>query len=247
MSVKQAANVLELLEYFAKERRPATLSEIASGLGWPRSSTFNLLGTLMEMGYLYEPRSKGGYYPTPRWLMLAQAISDAEPVPEAAYALVAELAQETGETTALAGSAGASLVFLHVVESPSLIRYFARVGGRLPIHATATGRAILSQYTAEEREALYRKIRFEKYARNTLTSIEEIEAEIRRSMQRGWFQSSSEYTPDLCGCAVPLPIGPRRLSLLVAGPEFRCFDHLPKIAQTIHRAIERYRPLFGEG
>ena len=34
-------------------------------------------------------------------------------------------------------------------------------------------------------EALYRKIRFEKYARNTLTSIEDIEAEIRRSTQRG--------------------------------------------------------------
>lgn len=247
MSVKQAANVLELLEYFAKERRPATLSEIAADLGWPRSSTFNLLGTLLEMGYLYEPRAKGGYYPTPRWLMLSQAVAEAEPVPEVACALVAELARETGETTALAGPAGTSLVFLHVVESPSLIRYLARVGGRLPIHATATGRAILSQYTLEEREALYRKIRFEKYARNTLTSIEDIEAEIRRSAQRGWFRSSSEFTPDLCGAAVPLPVGPRRFSLLVAGPEFRCMEKLPKIAETIQRAVERYGRLISDG
>ncbi|WP_164107897.1 helix-turn-helix domain-containing protein, partial [Serratia marcescens] len=45
MFVRQAANVLEILEYFAKRKKPATLSEVADDLGWPRSSTFNLLGT----------------------------------------------------------------------------------------------------------------------------------------------------------------------------------------------------------
>jgi IclR family acetate operon transcriptional repressor len=243
MSVKQAANVLELLEYFARERRPATLSEIAGDLGWPRSSTFNLLGTLIDMGYLYEPRTRGGYYPTPRWLMLAQQVAEAEPLPEAILAMVTEIAQETGETTAIAGPAGTSLVFLHVVESPSAIRYFAHVGGRLPIHATATGRAILSQYTGDERQALYRKIRFEKYARNTLTSIDEVEAEIRRAHQRGFFISRSEFTPDLCGVAITLPLAARRLALLVAGPEFRCADHLHRIAETMKRALHRYEPL----
>ena len=48
MLVKQAANVLELMEYFARRRRPATLAEIADDLGWPRSSTFNLVGTIAE-------------------------------------------------------------------------------------------------------------------------------------------------------------------------------------------------------
>ena len=67
MIVRQAANVLEILEYFARTKRPATLAELASHFGWPRSSTFNLLTTLTEKGYLYEPRPRAGYYPTPRW------------------------------------------------------------------------------------------------------------------------------------------------------------------------------------
>jgi DNA-binding IclR family transcriptional regulator len=66
MIVRQAANVLDILEYFARTKKPATLAELADHFGWPRSSTFNLLTTLSEKGYLYEPRPRAGNYPTPR-------------------------------------------------------------------------------------------------------------------------------------------------------------------------------------
>lgn len=243
MFVKQAANVLDVLEYFARRKRPATLSEMADDLGWPRSSTFNLIGTLLEKGYLYEPRARGGYYPTPRWLTQSQTVADAEPLPDAAHALVAEVAQETGETTAIGAPAGTSIVFIHVVESSAIIRYFAQVGGRLPIHATSTGRAILSQYSRDERFALYRKIKFVKHARNTLTSIDEVEAEIRRSQQRGWFQSVSDYSADLCGVALPLPVSSRRLAIVCAGPEFRCVARIEDLAQSMTRAVARFKEL----
>ncbi|GGF69043.1 transcriptional regulator [Azorhizobium oxalatiphilum] len=246
MAVKQAQNVLEILEYFAKRKRPASLSELADDLGWPRSSTFNLINTLIDKGYLYEPKARGGYYPTPRWQVMSNAVADAEPLPEAIASLVSEVAEETGETTAIGGPAGTSLIFIHVVESTSPIRYFAQIGHKLPIHATSTGRAVLSQYSRDERYALYRKIKFVKYARNTLTSIEEVEAEIRRSEQRGWFQSISDYSQDLCGVALPLPLGARRLAMVVAGPEFRCVQRIEAMADISRRAISRFRPLLDE-
>src|SRR3546814_5062662 len=59
MIVRQAANALEILEYFARRLKPATPAEIAEDLGWPRSSTFKLVGTLASKGYLYEPRARG--------------------------------------------------------------------------------------------------------------------------------------------------------------------------------------------
>ncbi|HVK81017.1 MAG TPA: helix-turn-helix domain-containing protein, partial [Verrucomicrobiae bacterium] len=63
MLVRQAANVLDLLDYFARRLKPATLAEIADEVGWPRSSTFNLVTTLADKGFLYEPRAREGYYP----------------------------------------------------------------------------------------------------------------------------------------------------------------------------------------
>jgi DNA-binding IclR family transcriptional regulator len=158
MLVRQAANVLELMEYFARRKRPATLAEISDDLGWPRSSTFNLVGTIADKGWLYEPRARNGYYPSPRWLMLARAVADAEPLPDAAHALVTEIADQTGETTGVAALAGTSAIFLDVVESTHSVRYFAQIGDRVPVHASSVGRAILEQHSPEERKAIYRKV-----------------------------------------------------------------------------------------
>ena len=240
MFVRQAANVLEILEYFAKRKTPATLSEVADDLGWPRSSTFNLLSTLTDKGFLYEPASRSRYYPSPRWLALAQTIAAAEPLPEAVHTLMAEVAAETGETTAIGAPAGISAVFIDVEESASPIRYFATVGHRLPIHASSTGRAILAQYSREERDQVYRKIVFQQYSPTTPASIEAVEAELRRSAERGWHQSLADYSPDLAGVAVPLPLPARRLSLVVAGPMFRCRDRIPEIAGILQSAVRRF-------
>ena len=240
MSVQQAAKVLELLEFFARTRRPATLAELSGALGWPRSSTFSLMQSLAERGYLYEPRARGGYYPSPRWLSLVQRVADAEPIPETLTTLVTELSAETGETVAIGGPAGTNAVFLVVQESSAAIRYYAAVGNRLPIHATATGRALLSQYGRAERMALYRRVTFHQYSPVTPLSIEAVEAALREAAGRGWHESHGDHAPDLTGVAVPLPLGERRLSLVVAGPEFRMIGRLPEIAATIRRTLLRY-------
>ncbi|NYZ14566.1 IclR family transcriptional regulator [Azospirillum sp. RWY-5-1] len=237
MSVRQAANVLELLEYFSQRRRPATLAEIADDLGWPRSSTFNLIGTIVEKGYLYEPRPRAGYYPTPRWLKLVQTITDAEPLPEAAHRLVVEIAAETGETTAIAALSGVSAMFLDVAESTHSVRYHAQIGDRVPAHASSAGRAILAQLAPEARQALYRKLAFERYSETTPMTVDAIESELRLAEERGYHQSHSEYIPDLAGVSFPLRIGDRRLSVVVAGPVSRCLDRRPRIAQTMRSAI----------
>ncbi len=237
MQVKQAANVLELMEYFARRKRPATMAEISDDLGWPRSSTFNLVGTMAEKGWLYEPRTRGGYYPSPRWLKLARIVAEAEPLPEAVHAVVLRIADETGETTAVGTMAGTSAIFIDVIESKHSVRYFAEVGERVPIHASSAGRAILAQYAPDERQAIYRRLRFEQYSDTTPMTAERIEHELREAEARGYHQSSSEFIPDLAGVALPLPLNGRRLSVVVAGPTSRCLDRRPQTAAIIQRVL----------
>jgi len=241
MLVKQAANVLELMEYFARRRRPATLAEIADDLGWPRSSTFNLVSTIAEKGWLYVPRARGGYYPTPRWLTLARTVADAEPLPEAVHALAAEIADRTGETTAIGALAGTFVIFLDVIESTQSVRYFAQIGDRVPVYASSVGRAILAQLSADERRAIYRKIKFEGFSGTTPMSAEVLESELRAAEERGFHQSSSEYIADLAGVSLSLPIGPRQLSIVVAGPTSRCLERRPITAATMKEAILHFQ------
>lgn len=241
MLVRQAANVLELMEYFARRKRPATLAEISDDLGWPRSSTFNLVGTIADKGWLYEPRARNGYYPSPRWLTLARTVAEAEPLPDAAHALVLEIADKTGETTAIAALAGTNAIFLDVVESSHSVRYFAQIGDRVPVYASSVGRAILAQQTPEERRAIYRKIKFESFSNTTPCSVEAIETSLNEAVERGYHQSSSEYIPDLAGVAVPLPLNHRPLSLVVAGPTSRCLNRRPETAAAILASVERFK------
>ena len=240
MTVKQAANVLDLFEFFARTRRPATLSEIAQTFGWPRSSTFNLVGTLVERGFLYEPKTRGGYYPTPRWLSMAETIASAEPLPESLHGLLVDLARTSGETAHVAAAAGLSVVFVDVVESQSDIRYFATIGKRIPIQAAATGRAILAQYSPAARTAILKKVRYERYQPSSPMSAEEVETEIVASMARGWFQSQTEFTPDVMGVGVPLPIAGRRLSIAVGGPTFRLAPRLPEMGAMLRETVSCY-------
>lgn len=240
MLVRQAANVLELMEYFAARKRPATLAEIAEAMDWPKSSTFNLVGTLADRGYLYETRARAGYYPSPRWMAMARSISEAEPLPDFVLELAAEIARATGETTAIGVAAGTSVIFLHVVESHQPIRYFAQVGTQVPIHASSAGRAILAQMQPSERRALYRRIRFERYSATSPMDAATIEAELRLASERGYHQSDSEFIADLAGVALPLPVASRQLSIVVAGPVSRCLESRPRTAALMTSIIRTF-------
>lgn len=239
MPVKQAANVVDLLAYFADQRRPATLAEIARHFGWPRSSTFNLLATLTGRGLLYEPQARGGYYPAPALASMVQRIERAQPLPPELPQLLQTLADQTGETAVLAGTSGANALFIAAVESPQAVRYSAAPGKLIPLHVTATGRALLSQMTPGERQAVLRKASFERYTPTTLMSAASVEREIARSLARGWFEGNAEFTRDLGGVAMPLALPDRHLAVLVAGPMFRVGDRIEALARLMKQRIKQ--------
>lgn len=237
MLVRQAANVLDILEYFATHKRVATLAEISRDLGLPRSSAFNLISTLVERGFLYEPKIREGFYPTPRWLSLAQEIAGAEPLPEALLDLIKDLAEKTGETVWIAAPSGQHAVFLEVIESHASVRYTAEVGTRVPMHATASGQAIISQLPPSQQASILRKAVFIQYGPGTPMSIEAVESSIRQSLNRGWFVSASAYSRDLGGISLPIVLGERVFAITVAGPWFRVGEKLHDFAREMHRAV----------
>lgn len=240
MLVKQILYAFQILELFAERKHPATLSEISDHFGWPRSSTFNLIETLSKSGLLFEPKYRAGYYPTRRLLDLARTIVADGPISDRLRDMVTHVAQVTGETAALAALSGLNAIFLEVVESSSPIRYFTHVGERVPLHATSAGRAILSVIPPKERAALLRKLDYVRFAPDSLMSAEEVEAEIKKSVERGWFLNSNGFVPDLLGVAMPLPLPDRQLCLLVAGPVFRVGDRLDELVAALRSEIDQY-------
>lgn len=239
MDIKQVVNLFELIEFFAASQRPATLAEISKHFQWPRSSTFNLVTTLVGRGYLYEPRSREGYYPTTRWRKIVNRIDEGAPLP-GIHELLESLAQEFEETVVLGALSGQRVVFLDVVESQHAVRYTASVGKTIPLALTATGRALLSQLTPETRRTILARTEYIKYTPMTLTNATEVEDEIERSLRRGWFESVSEFSPDLSGVVQPMTIANRQLAVLIGGPISRVRHRHEEIALAMKARIKKY-------
>lgn len=235
--IRQAAQVLELLEFFAQIKRPAALAEISEALDWPRSSTFNMLSTLKSLGYLYEPRPKGGLYPSPRWYELLETIRTGDVPPVETERLLDHLVQTTAETAALAAPNGGQAMFVGVRESPYPIRYTTQTGHCVPLHATAAGRALLSLRPPAERRAALRRAEYVRYTEHTPMTADEVEADIEQSIRRGWFSSIEEYSPGLMGLALALPMPARHYALLVSGPTERLRSRIPEVVDIMRNAV----------
>ncbi|WP_163849166.1 IclR family transcriptional regulator [Pseudooceanicola aestuarii] len=240
MRVRQADNVLSVLEFFAERRSPASVADLAAHFGWPRSSTFNLVSTLIDRGYLYEPRARGAYYPTARWQAMSAAIAEADPLPEPLIRLLDHLAETLGETVWIAVVGGLDVVMLEVRESPQLIRYAARPGMRLPIHVTGSGQALISLMPAGEQDALLRRIRYDRYNRNTPMDAATVRDQIAQAQARGWFMSASAYSSDLGGVALPFTIAGRNFAVTAAGPEARVLPRMAEIAGILRQQITEH-------
>lgn len=239
MMVRQVKYAFDLLEFFAQRRSPATLTEISDHFGWPRSSTFNLIETLTQAGYLHEPKLRGGYYPTRRLLSLARTISASEPLPEELTDVVSSLARTTGETAILGAIAGAQAIYLDVVESEQSIRYFAKPGDMVPMYATSIGRALMSMMSDKEVAAVLSQTKFHKYADNTPTSATQVHDLLMKVRDLGYSLNDNGYQPHLLGVAIPFDFQGRRMALMVAGPSFRMKDDVEGLVATLRQQVNK--------
>src|SRR5687767_13814510 len=115
-AVKSAQRVVEVFEYFAQRRAPATLSQVAEALRYPPSSTFALLNTLRDLGYLDYSREDRTFVPTVRAALLGIWVNDALMADGTIVRLMYKLRDETGCTAVLGIQSGYFVQYIHVVK-----------------------------------------------------------------------------------------------------------------------------------
>ncbi|GAB3441667.1 IclR family transcriptional regulator [Streptomonospora sediminis] len=196
MTVKSADRTLEVLELLATSTTSLSLSELHEQLGYPRSSLYVLLQTLVERQWV-ETDARGSLYQVGvRALLAGTSYLDRDPVVRAATPVLEEVRSEVNETVHLARLDGGSIVYLASRESQHQLRTVSRVGRRLPAYATALGRAILAQrpdgadLVPEHPKAL---------SPRGITDRDEILAELER-FRRMHYSEESEQTNLGLGC-----------------------------------------------
>lgn len=157
--VKSAQRVVEIFEFFARLRAPATLTQISAALGYPASSTFALLNTLRELGYLDYARHEKTFVPTVRAALLGIWVNDALMADGTIVRLMYALRDKTGGTAVLAIQSGFQVQYIHVVKgADSHHRTDVTTGTLRPLLSSAMGDVLLALKGKAELRALVSRI-----------------------------------------------------------------------------------------
>ncbi|MCF6469448.1 IclR family transcriptional regulator [Nonomuraea sp. MG754425] len=131
-----------ILEAFGPDDESLGLSEIVRRSGVAKASVHRLAQELLRWGLLERRGSE--YWLGMRLFEIGQRVPRQRILREAARPYMEDLYQATGETIHLAVLDGLEVIYLEKVSGHSQVSRPSRVAGRMPLHCTATGKALLA-------------------------------------------------------------------------------------------------------
>jgi IclR family pca regulon transcriptional regulator len=197
---------LALLDLFTTRRTDMTLSEIAEGLNLSRSAAFRLVYTLEKESYLRRDPETRRFSLTSKVLSLGFVYLNTRPLTEIVYPCLQRLSALTKTAAHLSVLDGTHVVYMaRVVPNATLVTNL-QVGRRLPAHATASGRVLLSGIDAAALKALYEDM-VREHRDQPPPSLNYLIARAEEDRARGYVMSESIFDPGVLSFAAPIRDG----------------------------------------
>jgi DNA-binding IclR family transcriptional regulator len=230
---------VRLLGAFGPDDAEVGLSELARRAGLPKASAHRLAEQLTAEGLLERagPRYRLGL----RLFELGQLVPRRRLLREAALPFLEDVFIATRETVHLAVPDGMEVLYVERLSGHRSGDTPSRVAGRLPLHCTATGQAMLAHSPAEVFEALVARP-LERRTPRTIVVPSVLAAELAQVRSRGWAYERDQTRLGYASVASPV-FGPRDEvlgALSVTGPDRRIDpERIAPVVTTAARGLSR--------
>ncbi len=194
---------LDIIDLFVDTAPELNAVEIGEATGLPRTSVYELLGTLVHRGYLVRDAA-GVYSLGVRALQIGNAYSARFNMLGAATEVARETALSHGVTCSVAVLEDNDVFYLAKVEGREILPLASSVGKRLPAHATALGKMLLSNLGPSQLNQLYPSGQMPALMPNTITNLDALKAELAETRRRGYALEFEESTPNAACVAAPV-------------------------------------------
>lgn len=201
--IQSLVRAFTVVDRIAEDSHGATLTELVTATGLNRTTVWRLVANLHELGILHN-RWDGRYTFGPRLINLGmvtrrQLLGDPQ-----VSALLLRLRDTTQETCHLAAPDGDRMIYLEKVESTRSVRAASRVGGHIPLHSTALGKAYLAYVEESMRKSLLSRIELFARTPRTITEPAQLIAELTQVGDRGWALDDEENEEFIRCIAAPV-------------------------------------------
>jgi DNA-binding IclR family transcriptional regulator len=241
-TVKSAARVLEVFEYFDRIRRAATVMEVARALGYPQSSTSVLLRSLVKLGYLEQDAARRAYLPTPRVTLLGSWIEPLLSPGGEIVRLMDELGEQTGETIMLGVPSGEAVRYIHVVQATNAMRLHVGNGTIRPMAIAGMGRLFMSTMDEARVRQIVQRYNAEVAAEENKLHLAAVRRDLASIRADGYVPSFDRVTPGAGGISVLLPVAPHGVPMAIAigGLSKTINDNRVHFLELIRKSIRRH-------
>ena len=205
---------VEVLRAFGERDATLSVADIATRVKLSRPVVRRILLTYEHLGYAVS--QSGQWSLTPRILELGAGYFQRSSLPEVAYPYMADVVEATGETCSVGVLDGIEVIHVARVEDRRPLPDAIRIGTRLPAHATAIGKVLLSHLSERELKKYLTKARLEEHTPNTITDAVQLRERLELVRERGYDVSIEELHPGQVAVAVPIVVDDRAVGGLTA-------------------------------
>jgi DNA-binding IclR family transcriptional regulator len=233
--VERAARILASLDDEHPER---TLAEIARATDLPKSTAYRILVTLENSGFVEQTSDGERYRLGLRLASLGLSALRRLSIRREALPLMVDLVERFEETCVLGIFDQGSVLDIEVVHSDHVLTVTSEVGHRLPIHCTASGKALLAFLPPAAVESVLTRP-LEGCTGNTITSSAQLRQELELVRRRGYAVDEEEYEVGVRAVAAPIADidGNVIAEISMPGPTSRLtLDRVPGIAEALIEA-----------
>lgn len=198
-SVERAANILKAL---GGGSRRLGVSELSDQLGLAKGTVHGLLRTLEAHGLVEQDTETDKYQLGATLLRLGNSYLDTSELRSRALRWSERLAENTGESVRVGVPHGQGVLVVHHVFRPDNSLQILEVGAVLPLHASASGKALLA-FDAD-REAQVLAADLPKLTGRTVTAKAALRTQLAKVRERGYALEREEAVIGDAGVAAPI-------------------------------------------
>ena len=248
--VKSLVKAMNILSCFTVKEPIWGVTELATRMNLNKSNVYNILATFKSLGYL-DQLPDGRYRLGMKILEYAFAINQNVGYPRAVYDVLVDTADRPGEVVYFGVPFGANVVYLYEAHPKirmGVIPYRDMLGETAPLYCTGIGKAMLAHFPEEEWCDHLNPVR-PKFQDNTITDLDAILEELRRTRRRGFAIDNVEREPNIRCIGVPIrdKSGKVLAGISVSGPcdsmtDAKLMDCFPILQSAVYLIQERIEP-----